>query len=234
MKFSFVIPIFLTSLLLNAQTVRIKDNSDWWSLLNEKFDVPQLKVGNQDIKTDNFQIAGITLDTQFNQIVAKLGKAVEVERGDASTGRHQLCYTSADSPGKMHLVFEFGEVESIFYLFSGGADWKGSGLCAKTKQVSMSSRTASGLRLGLTETQVVAILGKPDMAEPNRLLYSREIEHKTTPEEFQHLRKDYPESLTDQEAHEKFDSYDVQIYIEARFSHSKLSYLAVSNTEGID
>ena len=39
---------------------------------------------------------------------------------------------------------------------------------------------------------------------------------------------EYPAKLTDQEAHQKFDFYDVGVYIEIRFESSKRTYLAVS------
>lgn len=64
----------------------------------------------------------------------------------------------------------------------------------------------------------------------NRLVYSRETERKTTVGEFEHLRRDYPEQLSDKEAHEKFDFYTVETYIEARFGSTGLNYLAVSTS----
>jgi hypothetical protein len=81
---------------------------------------------------------------------------------------------------------------------------------------------------------VEAVLGKPDLAAADKLMYNREVQKKTTPQEFAELRKDYPEKMSDKEAHEKFDSYTQEIYIEARFSESRLIYLAVSRSGFID
>lgn len=229
MKLILLVLILAASYPLNGQTARLEDNSDWWSYVGENFGAPQIKAKNRAIGSKSLLIAGIKLGSPFKQITAKMGPATQVERGEAATSRDQLCYTSADNPGRVHLIFEFGEVESVFYLFTGGADWKGSELCAKSKQVSMNAKTASGLRLGLTKSQVESILGKADWDQGNRLVYSREVRRKTTAKELQHFRN--PESLSDQELHETFDFYTVDVYIEARFFDSKLIYLAVSNTE---
>jgi len=48
------------------------------------------------------------------------------------------------------------------------------------------------------------------------------------------MRKEYPESLSDKAAHEKFDSYTEEYYIEIRLVDSRLNYLAVSRTETAD
>jgi hypothetical protein len=66
------------------------------------------------------------------------------------------------------------------------------------------------------------------MVADNRFVYFRENERKTTADEFERLRRDYPEQLSDKDAHEKFDSCTVQTYIEARFTGSGLNYLVVS------
>jgi hypothetical protein len=146
----------------------------------------------------------------------------------ASSGREQLCYVSSKGTEKLYLIFEYGEVDATFYLFAGGRSWHGREFCASSEKISRTLSTPSGLRLGLTRKQVEAILGKPDMVADNRFVYFRENERKTTADEFERLRRDYPEQLSDKDAHEKFDSYTVQTYIEARFTGSGLNYLVVS------
>lgn len=228
LTFLFFVPLWMAA---GGQTVRLKDHSDWWSILNENFRAPDIKAQNKDIDGGHFQVAGVTMGTdQLKDLEFKLGKAKFVERGDASNGREQVCYVSADDQMKMHLIFEFGEVESTFYLFTGGSGWRGSGLCAKSKQVSTGLGTASGLKLGITRDQLEASLGRPDVIVGDRLIYSRKVDKRNTPEEFETLRKEYPDKLNDKAAHERFDFQTVVMYIEARFANSKLNYLAVSRT----
>jgi hypothetical protein len=216
----------LLAALANAQ--RLNDSSDWWSISREDPRTPNVKPSNHELQASNFSLAGVTLGQGgVEAITARLGRAPEIERGDASTGRSQLCYASGTNSA-VHVVFEFGEDESIFYLFSGGASWKGSKYCVQSKRVSDSLSTASGLRLGLARPEVEAILGHPDATTVDEFVYSRQFDKKSTPSEFETFRKEYPMQLSDEEAHRKFDFYSVEQYILARFTDSKLVYLAVS------
>jgi hypothetical protein len=217
----------------SGQSVHLKDRSDWWSINNESFRGRDVKTTRGNIAAGTFEIAGVDLDRdQFKDIAVKMGKAPIVERGDASTGRQQLCYMAADAP-KTYLIFEFGANESVFYLFTDGTDWNGQRLCIRTRQLLINSATKSGLKLGIMRGEAEALLGKADAASDNRLIYSREIRQKTSPAQFETLRKDYPEHLSDSVAHEKFDFYPVAIYIEARFGKSGMNYLAVSKSGGV-
>ena len=217
--------------LASARTLKLKDHSDWWSILNESSRGPDIKPSSLDIDAKTFEIANLDLaKLGFDDITMELGKTVRIKRGDASTSREQACYRSANGGTPTYLIFEFGEDESNFYLFTDGVDWKGRSSCAKSKQLSSAISTASGLRLGLTPDQFKAILGKPDVTVQNKLVYSRVVKMKSTPEQFARQRKEYPDLLSDRLAHEKFDFYTVSVYIEARFTDSKLSYLAVSKS----
>src|SRR5712691_12607419 len=73
--------------------VRI-DSSDWWSYTRrEELTVHQphqpIKFQSRKPAETNFQVAGITLGTtwDFSGVRTKFGKATEVERGDAASGR---------------------------------------------------------------------------------------------------------------------------------------------------
>jgi hypothetical protein len=215
----------------NGQNVRLNDTSDWWSMNNEHFHGRDVKPQDKDLDARNFQIAGVSVNDGFEKIAAKFGRAKIVERGDASFGRSQVCYVSADDSAKVHLIFEGAEgEESYFYLFVGGADWKGSSLCVKSNLVSLNLRTPAGLGLGITPAEMKAILGPPDLVAGDRVIYSRVVERKATPQQFERFRKEYPEILSDKRAHEKFDHFPVGMSIEAKFQGAKLIYLLVSKT----
>lgn len=185
------------------------DNSDWWSLTRDNTGrniEPQKRVPT----AANFSILGVALgDYQGVQLAAKLGKAPIVGRGDAATARAQACYVSVGSSPAVHLVFEQGEVDYAFYLFSSGLDWQRSNLCAKSPLISLNLKTGSGLALGQTPSQVEAILGKPTTVWRNRLIYFGVVRVKPKHSE----------------------SYDLTSYIEARFSDHGLNYLGVVKTE---
>src|SRR5215470_11045776 len=81
------------------------DSSDWWSYTRQEelpYQEPTSPIHFQSREPaeSNFQIAGIALDDprhDFSIIRAKFGEATEVERGDAASGRNQICYVSTSS-----------------------------------------------------------------------------------------------------------------------------------------
>lgn len=218
--------ILLLPVLLSAQQkptdVSMYDDSDWWSIIRQESPEENLKPREKDVQGANFRILGITVGSdELETIQAKLGKVAVVTRGDAGTGRQQICYQSLN--GKVHLAFESGEVQFAFYLFTKGPDWTGSNLCAKSKFVTPTVGTLSGLRLGQSPAQVEAVLGKPTKSLANGdLIYFNQIRKRRTPAELRRIRN-YNSDVS--------DFYDMSAYIVARFSDSKLTYLGVSKSE---
>jgi hypothetical protein len=235
MKLQTILSIAIASLCLchssRAQSVRMKDRSDWWSIINEDSRSPNIKPGSLDLDARNFEIVKLDLATVgFNDIERELGRTARISRGDGSRGREQACYRSPDERTPVFLIFEFGEDQSSFYLFADGAPWKGQSFCTKSKRVSDVLSTASGLHLGLTSEELKTILGKPDAIVGDKIVYSRAVKRKSAPERFERQRKEYPEVLNDRQAHEKFDFYTASVYIEAHFTNSKLIYLVISTS----
>jgi hypothetical protein len=206
------------------------DNSDWWSYTRIPDADEESISQHREPPASTFQILGFKVDDAFGKVAAKLGKATIIERGDASTGRSQICYSS---PGehKTYLIFEKGEVNDAVYLFSRGPDWKGRDLCVDSSVVTKNLSTASGLHLGQTTAEVRAILGKPSVATANKLVYSLGVEKKTSAADFEKLKRQNP-GLSQDELHQNYDSYTLGVYIESRFLSGKLTYLAISKTEG--
>ena len=186
------------------------DDSDWWSM-TRGVDGADIEPQKRLPADSNFSILGVALgDSQFVQVGARLGTASQVIRGDASTGRTQACYVSSNSSPQVHLVFEQGEVDYAFYLFSGGPDWQHSELCKKSSTISSRLKTGSGLALRQTRSQVEAILGKPTAVQANTLIYFDQV----------HI-----------EPRDHSTPYDLTTYIEARFADGKLNYLGVMKSE---
>jgi len=230
--------VFLSMLIgrATAQKPPVRmDSSDWWSYTRQEelpVEEPGQKFKFQSRKPadTNFQAAGITLGEKwdFSDVRSKFGNAIEVQRGDAASGRDQICYLSPS--GNVHLIFELGEVDSLVYLFEDGPKWNGSDLCATSKAVSHDISTASGLRLGLPPEQVKKILGNPNVAPPTKLVYYFGYREKTPPEALAKLRRDHPE-MDDADFRKNYESFDGEAYIEARFTSGKLNYLAISKSE---
>jgi len=207
------------------------DDSDWWSFTRRPDEGHEALIQNREPPASNFQILGLMLDDDiFSKATAKLGKAPVVERGDASTGRSQICYSSPEKQGRIYLAFEKGEVNEVFYLFEDGPDWNGSDLCITSNLIAKNLSVASGLRLGNTPAEIRKILGKPSVAAANKLVYIFSMEKKTSASDFENLKTRHPE-LSEEELHREYEFYTLTAYVEARFSKGKLTYLAVSKLE---
>jgi hypothetical protein len=207
------------------------DDSDWWSGLRSSVSVASFEPEKRELANSNFQILGINLDDKvLEQAAAKLGKTIMIQRGDASTGRLQACYVSTGSPDKVHLIFERGEVDDSFYLFSDGPDWDGSKNCLPSSSVSRNLMTASGLHLGQSPSEVIAILGKSTQRRPNELIYSFSVQKKTPARDLQRIRRQQPE-LSEKELRDDYGTYDLGVGVDAKFAHSRLIFLAVSKSE---
>ena len=177
------------------------------------------------------RFSGIDLnDTMFSKAAAQLGASTIIERGDASTGRHQACYVSAGDKQQVHLIFEQGEVDWTFYVFSGGHVWQGSDQCVTSRRVAQNLATASRLRLGQTPAQVVAILGKPTKRRENELTYFFSVKKKASAEDLRQARQQNP-GMSEKDLQENYGFYYLNASIGARFAQSKLTYLAVSKSE---
>lgn len=211
------------------------DDSDWWSSVAVFSEIdlsaPRTNTQHRELAASTMNIAGIKLG--FGEIVeaqAKFGHAAVVFRGDAATGRAQACYLTADSG--TYLVFEeegegFG---TSFYVFQGGRNWNGSELCKTTSLNRQEIKTADGLRLGLNENEVEAILGKPSTVSLEELTYVFEARKATTAGELEKLRRQHPD-LSDQDFRDSFGSYYVESLVVAKFDQSKLTYFAVTESE---
>jgi len=234
MRCALILYLLIGCATAQKQPVRM-DSSDWWSYARqEELPIEQsrqpIEFQSRKPAETNFQIAGIMLGEtrDFSAVRSKFGIAAEVQRGDAASGRHQICYLSPTA--KVHLIFELGEVDSLVYLFEDGPKWNGSELCATSKAISEKTSTASGLRLGLQPEQVKKILGNPNIATPTKLVYYFGYSEKTPPNALAELRKDHPE-MNDAEFRTNYEYFDGAAYIEARFASGKVNYLAISKSE---
>jgi|SRR5882672_1863694 len=208
-----------------------KKDSDWWSLTARPDAGHEVVIQKRELPAANFKILGLTLDDEiFDKAEEKLGKAGAVQRGDASTGRSQICCSSAGKQGKIYLIFEKGEVNDAFYLFTGGPDWDSSDGCTSTSLLTNDLSTSSGLHLGQNSAQVKAVLGKPSFASTNKLIYYAMVEKKTSAADFENLKKRNL-GLAEDELHRNYEFYALGVYVEVRFVKDRLVYLAISKTE---
>ena len=197
----------------SQQATHLGDNSDWWST-NQSTDDDPGPPQKRELAAADFKILGVELgEKMFAEAAAKLGEVDQIQRGDASTGRIQACYVAQNQGEKVHLIFERGEIDFGFYLFSGGASWDGANLCKPANALTVETATGGGLRLGMSAARVESLLGKPSIRKPDELVYSLMVEK------------------PGQRQNQKAQPYDLGEGVVAKFTKGRLTYLAVSRLE---
>jgi hypothetical protein len=168
------------------------DDSDWWSVIREDGPFACSTLSKEKPNAANFVIASV--DLRHADPIRDAEKQVEktseiMTRGDAATGRTQICFKSASEKGRFKLIFEKGEIESVAYLIDGGPNWPESYKCVVSKKVSEKLATASGLHLGMTAAEVEKILGKPCVESNDSIEYAFDYQYLLPLEERQRLKK---------------------------------------------
>jgi hypothetical protein len=200
---------------------QMDDNSDWWSLLKEVKPFPCSTLSKEKPNGANFVIAGVDLRhaepiRDAEETVAKTSEIMT--RGDAATGRTQICFKSASEKGRFKLIFEQGEIDSVAYLIDGGSNWPESYKCVASQKISDKLVTASGLHLGMTAAEVEKILGKPCLKSIDSIEYDFDYQYMLPLDE----RRRFKGGVSD--PNEPFDSLGT---IQIKFRGSKAYYIAI-------
>ncbi len=204
----------------------IADDSDWWSLIRQ---VGQeggcSKPSKEKPNGANFVIAGVNLrhEDPIRDAEEKVAKASAIsERGDAASGRRQICFKSESESGRFKLIFEEGEIASVAYLIDGGPNWSESEKCVVSPKISGNLATESGLRLGMTATEAEKILGKPCIQSNDGIEYDFDYQYLLPLEE----RPRFKDSEFDPD--EPFDWFGT---IKVKFREAKAYYIAILTGE---
>jgi hypothetical protein len=203
---------------------QMDDNSDWWSLLREVRPEACSTLSKQKPDGANFVVIGVDLRhaEPIRDAEEKVAKTSEImTRGDAASGRTQICFKSSSEKGRFKLIFEEGAggLPSVAYLIDGGPDWPESYKCVVSQKVSDKLATASGLHLGMTAAEVEKILGKPCIESSDGIEYAFDYCYLLPADERQSLK-----NKGDLDADEPFDWFGT---MQIKFRGSKAYYIAI-------
>ena len=203
----------------------------------------EIRVQQREIPGTNFRIAGIDLAAPgdfFDQVMGVLGKTVDEASGD-DVAIDEICYRSVEQRDTTHLVFGQGDSEQYFILSSDGSAWIWMIPCKQTPKVTGNLATASGLHLGQTQEQVIAILGLPTSHDRNlksgmdEMRYNLESEKKLSPQELAPSLQDELKlnPKLDQQAWIKNNAcYTLWVSVDAKFKNDHLISLKMLWTNG--
>lgn len=203
----------------------------------------KFRVQHHEVAGTNFQIAGVDLAAReevLEQAARILGRVETVATGDASAFLERACYRSTAEDDSTHLIFVRGEVSPYFVLSSEGSSWQWKTPCKRSPKISRSLATASGLHLGQTPEQVIAILGLPSRLSRNvqngrdELIYELEVKKMMSTRELAPYLQDELKQLPnlDQKTWiENYGYYSLSESIHANFTKDSLTNLEVSWSE---
>ncbi len=203
----------------------------------------KIRIQHREVAGANFQIAGVDLTARgdfFTRVFGVLGKVTTVWSGDGADSNHEACYRPVEENDRTHLIFGEGEVDESFTLSSDGSSWKWKTPCKRSSRITRSLASASGLRLGQTQEQVIAILGLPTSRSRNlqngrdELVYELESKRDMSSRELAPILEDelkrHPN--LDQRAFIKnYGFYSIEVSIHAKFVNVALTNLTVSWSE---
>jgi hypothetical protein len=198
----------------------------------------RIRVQQGELARGNFQIAGVDLERDgegvLKQAARVLGPAKTRATGDAALSDERACYQSLDSNDQTRLYFHEGEVAFWFVLSSEAPTSERGDVCRPSRKITRDIATASGLRLGQTEEQVIAILGLPTRRSHNTktghefMAYEYETKKSAGPDELARARREHPDMNEDQLMVNDYGYYDLGESIRARFTNRLLTELTVS------
>jgi hypothetical protein len=199
----------------------------------------KIRIQNREVARTNYQIDGVDLAARgdfFTRVFGVLGKFNTVASGDASTALEEACYRSAEENDNTYLIFGEGEVDRSFILTSDSSVWKWKIPCKRSLKISRNLATASGLHLGQTQEQVIAILGLPTRHNRNvkngldDLVYELEAKKKMSSRDLapylQDELKQYP-NLNQKTWIENNGYYSLWVSIHAKFINDALANLKI-------
>lgn len=136
------------------------------------------------LSSQNFEVLGITLGTSETADLKRIlgpGTARETpERQGVVT-----CYCSLGNDGTV-LEFDSWAGSIVQFRFYQGSPQEAS-RCRKSKLVSRSLATAEGVRLGMSRTEILTLLGEPTEKHEDHLFYELDYDRPPTPQELKQL-----------------------------------------------
>jgi len=161
----------------------------YWAVLFPQ-DKPRTIGGK--LSSQNFEIVGIALaSSEVEDLERVLGRRTFPDTPSPDREGVQSCYCS---PGNDRTVLQFdtwiGTVVE-FHFFQGSRRLVSR--CTKSRRISRSLATASGVRLGMSRREAIALLGKPANSGEDLLEYELDYNRSPTPEELKQSRDAFVE-----------------------------------------
>jgi outer membrane protein assembly factor BamE (lipoprotein component of BamABCDE complex) len=184
------------------------------------------KLGDQHLT-----LLGLTLGMHtLKDVEVRLGSTQILSRKEHAPD--QLCYISAEKGDETVIVFEAGplggwEILTAFRIISSKLSFKKTDQCRETSYISKRTQTKTGIRVGITREQLIAILGSPSKVIGNNFFFLFSVQRRMSEDEIRDMERRWPDVR-------KNPYFDVSSSVHATFSNSELSSVCISKIESYE
>lgn len=191
----------------------------------------KIRVQRGELPAGNFRVAGVDLTKQqdvLEQATRVLGRGVSAASGDAAGWDESVCYRAAESTDGTRLFFGKGEMNFYYTLASEAGPLKPHQSCRRSKLVTKTIETGSGIRLGMTPRDLISALGLPTRRSEHARLHTEvlewsfELKKKASEEDLARARKSNP-GQTEAEVRQNYGFYWQSETIKSRFKDGQLT-----------
>jgi hypothetical protein len=175
--------IFLViGLLILPGVVCANGMESLWEVDDFEFYVPRKNVRRGNPDKEHLTLLGFVIDeSTMQEVQDKFGTVRKLPRKEHASER--ICYSSVDKRNETVLVIGAGplggySILTVFKLLSNHAGLEESGGCKEIPDISRETGTNSGLKIGLSEQEIVDLLGTPSKKIGNDWFYLFEAKEK--------------------------------------------------------
>lgn len=192
--------------------------------LSDEPECSALGQGKLQLAAEDTTILGISIGTPLSVVEAKLGPAKPLPTHGSASASNTICYSSSDD-GTI-LTFGAGPMGGFtnvteFALWSREGKFPNAQRCTPSKLISSVLATTSGIRLGLSETDLTSAIGKKPMSQQTAASYEFLCSVKMTTSEMNRMKATFGQSVSEDPY---FDDYS---YVKVRFAAGRASRIEV-------
>ena len=187
----------------------------------------QASIHRRTIDGGHLKVLEFTINqSSLSDVQDALGSAEILPRKEHA--ENKICYTSARSGDGTSIIFAAGamggwkDITSI-EIISGDTNSLLPRRCTKSDEINKDVGTTGGLKLGLSENELRAKLGKPTSEVDGNVLYFYETKQRMTSKELEYFANKNP-SVADN------PYFDVLSHVEAEFTGGVLTRLVIGET----
>ena len=190
--------------------------------------IPQASLASPRKAEKYTHIAGFNLADyySFAALARKFGKSKIVSTGDGAESDSRVCYRTSN--GKRVVIFFSGEINQGFTVrYPTRTDAR----CPMAHSLTQAQTRIAGIELGMSKARYLRTVGRPSKVTPHSVSHTFQYVHRLTDKELKAQLGDYCKNGCSKEDIEGLRNWDVGIWLNAAFTHGRLTSFTVNRAE---